>query len=265
MIASYSDTGKGKQTIVFLHGLGLNRNIWNPSITLLAQTFRCVSIDLPGHGKSSDITTDGRMSSYVAELKKVIDHLQLKNFILCGHSMGGQIAVILALQISASIDKLVLVAPAGIETFSTSEALKLKAGTQHIYRNPISNEALKHVFPSVNSEKLELLMNEHLEQQHRNFERFSTLIYNSVCGMLDEPVFNYLPHLNMPVHVLYGTNDTAIPNRILHPQLNVADLAIAAKKQIPNCTTELITGFGHYLPVESPAIVARANNIWSDL
>ncbi len=261
MIPSFTDIGKGKQTIVFLHGLGLNRNIWNPVMSQLDTQFRCVAIDLPGHGESVNITTDGKMSSYVAEVRKVIDHLQLKNFILCGHSMGGQIAIILALQISASVEKLVLVASAGIETFSPTEAVKLKAGTQHIYRNPISTEALKHVFPVLKSDLLELLMNEHIVQQQKNFERFSSLIFNSVCGMLDEPVFNYLPHLNMPVHVMYGTNDTAIPNRILHPQMIVAELAAAAKNQIPHCTTELITGCGHYLQVENAGAVAQSIKI----
>lgn len=258
MIASFTDTGKGKQTIVFLHGLGLNRNIWNAVISELSSQFRCISIDLPGHGKSSDITTDGRMSSYVAEVRHVIEHLSLKNFIVCGHSMGGQIGIILSLQLSASVERLVLIAAAGIETFTPAEALKLKAGTQHIYRNPISTEALQHVFPLVNNEKLDVLMNEHLVQQQRNFERFSSLIYNSVCGMLDEPVFNYLPHLTMPVHVVYGTNDTAIPNRILHPQLTVTQLIQNASSQIPNCTTQIIQGCGHYLPVENPSIVAAA-------
>ncbi|MCK6640337.1 MAG: alpha/beta hydrolase [Bacteroidia bacterium] len=256
MIASFTDTGKGKQTIVFLHGLGLNRNIWNAVISELSSQFRCISIDLPGHGKSSDITTDGRMSSYVAEVRKVIEHLSLKNFIVCGHSMGGQIGIILSLQLSASVERLILIAAAGIETFTPAEALKLKAATQHIYRNPISTEALKHVFPLVNNEKLDVLINEHLVQQQRNFERFSSLIYNSVCGMLDEPVFNYLPHLTMPVHVLYGTNDTAIPNRILHPQQTVTQIAKDAAARIPNCTTQIVQGCGHYLPVENPTIVA---------
>ncbi|MFM2017939.1 MAG: hypothetical protein RL007_1595 [Bacteroidota bacterium] len=264
MIASFSDSGKGKQTIVFIHGLGLNRNIWNAVISELSEQYRCISIDLPGHGKSSDITTDGRMSSYVAEVRKVIDHLSLKNFMVCGHSMGGQIAIILSLQLSASIERLILVAAAGIETFTPEESLKLKAATQHIYRNPISTEALKHVFPLVNNEKLELLMNEHLVQQQRNFERFSSLIYNSVCGMLDEPVFNYLPHLTMPVHLVYGTNDTAIPNRILHSQLTVTQLAQDAVAKIPHCTTQITPGYGHYLPVENPTIIATAIKKMSD-
>lgn len=258
MIASFSDTGKGKQTIVFLHGLGLNRNIWNPVISELSNEFRCISIDLPGHGQSTDIITDGRMSSYAAEVRKVIDHLALKNFILCGHSLGGQISIILSLQLSASVERLILVASAGIETFTPEEAAKLKAATQHIYRNPIAAEALKHAFPMLSNEKLELLMFEHINQQQQNFTRFSNLICNSVSGMLDEPVFNYLPHLTMPVHLIYGTNDTAIPNRILHPQLTVTQLAQNAATQIPNCTTQIVQGSGHYLPVENPTSVAQA-------
>ena len=264
MIASFSDTGKGKQTIVFLHGLGLNRNIWNAVISELSHQFRCISIDLPGHGKSTDIITDGKMSSYAAEVRKVIDHLALRNFILCGHSLGGQISIILSLQLSASVERLILVASAGLETFTPEEATKLKAATQHIYRNPIAAEALKHAFPLLSKEKLELLMFEYITQQQQNFARFSNLICNSVCGMLEEPVFNYLPHLTMPVHLIYGTNDTAIPNRILHPQLTVTQLAQSASSQIPRSTTQIIPGCGHYLPVENPTIIATAIKKMSD-
>lgn len=264
MIASFSDTVKGKQTIVFLHGLGLNRSIWNAVIAELSNQFRCISIDLPGHGKSTDILTDGRMSSYAAEVRKVVDHLALKNFILCGHSLGGQISIILSLQLSASVERLILVASAGIETFTPEEAAKLKAATKHIYRNPIAAEALKHAFPMLSNEKLELLMFEHITQQQQNFTRFSNLICNSVCGMLDEPVFNYLPHLTMPVHLVYGNNDTAIPNRILHPQLTVTQLAQNAAGQIPHCTTQIVQGSGHYLPMENPTIIAAAIKKMSD-
>lgn len=243
---AFSDTGSGKP-LLFLHGLGLNKNFWASAIEQLSSTHRCLAVDLPGHGQSLDVICNGSMSVYAWHVRETIEKLHLQDVTLVGHSMGGQIAMILALQMPAVISKLVLVCPAGIETFTPDEREKMRAGATALWKNPVSEEFLQRVYAAGGNNSL---MSEHLEQQRNNFDDFSTMLLKSISGMLDEPVFPHLDKLTQPVLCLFGGMDTAIPNRFVHPQMNAQQLADAANSKIKNCDARIIPMAGHYLPVE---------------
>lgn len=249
-VLSYSDTGSG-QTILFLHGLGLNRNFWSSTISHLPSN-RCIAIDLPGHGESHHIATNGSMTAYVAAVRSIIEKLNLTEVTLVGHSMGGQIAIILALQMPSVISKLVLVCAAGIETFTTEEGDKLKAVTQQVYSNPIPDDVLNRTFYHANPEIRALLTHEHVVHQRGNFRHLSSLITSSVAGMLNEPVYPFLRLITQPTLVINGAMDTAIPNRWLHNQLTLMELQSIAKREIKKCETVIVPMAGHYLPVDTP-------------
>lgn len=251
----HSDVGSGP-TILFLHGLGLNRNFWSSTVTHLAPAHRCITIDLPGHGESEKIATNGSMTSYVAAVREVIEMLNLTDVTLVGHSMGGQIAMILSLQMPSAISKLVLVCAAGIETFTTEEAEKLKAITNQVYANPIADDVLSRTFYHANSEIRALLMHEHVIHQRGNFRHLSSLITSSVAGMLNEPVFPFLKQITQPTLMINGAMDTSIPNRWLHPQLTLMELQATAKREIRSCETVVFPMAGHYLAVDAPEPLA---------
>lgn len=252
---THTDTGSGS-TIVFLHGLGLNRNFWSSTIAEL-HSHRCIAIDLPGHGESHSVATNGSMTSYVAAVRGVMEKLNLTEITLVGHSMGGQIAMILALQMPSVISKLVLVCAAGIETFATDEAEKLKSITNQVYANPISDDVLNRTFYHADAEIRALLMHEHVVHQRGNFRHLSGLITSSVAGMLNEAVFPFLKQITQPVLMINGAMDTAIPNRWLHPQLTLMELQSNAKKEIKNCATVIFPMAGHYLAVDQPNDLAQ--------
>jgi pimeloyl-ACP methyl ester carboxylesterase len=253
---SHSDSGSGS-TILFLHGLGLNRNFWSSTITHLTPTHRCIAIDLPGHGESRSEICNGSMTAYAAAVRAVIEQKQLSNITLVGHSMGGQIGIILALQMPSVISKLVLVCAAGIETFTAEEAEKLKATTNAVYANPISDDVVSRSFFHVNPEIKEMLKHEHVVQQKDNFAQLATLVTSSVAGMLNEPVYPFLKQIKQPTLVINGAMDSAIPNRWLHPQLTLMELQSNAKKEIKNCEAVIFPMAGHYLPVDQPADLAH--------
>jgi len=247
---AYSDTNSAKPTLLFIHGLGLNKNIWNSTIQLLSPHFRCIAIDLPGHGESRATSASGRMSDYAASVREFITKMNLHDLTLVGHSMGGQIAIILSLQMSATVTKLILVATAGIESFTKEEGEKLKNGTRAIYANPLTDELLERTFFHARPEIKSLLMQEHLVQKRENFKKLSALITSSVEGMLDEPVVDYLDKIAQPVLCIYGQLDAAIPNRWLHPQQSVQDILQVASSKFSTCATVLFPFSGHYLPVD---------------
>ncbi len=93
---SYFDVGEGKKTILLIHGFGEDHNIWKNQIEFLATNYRVIAPNLPGvqckpltlhHSQAPNI----RM--YVEVLHELMHHLQIEQYHLVGHSMGGYIGL----------------------------------------------------------------------------------------------------------------------------------------------------------------------------
>ena len=89
----YSDLGEGGDTIVLLHGYLESSDIWNGFAKKLAQKFRVISVDLPGHGNSTVYGECHSMEFLATMLKGLLDTLNIKRIFLTGHSLGGYISL----------------------------------------------------------------------------------------------------------------------------------------------------------------------------
>lgn len=102
-------------TLVLLHGSNASLHTWEPLVNRLMDTYRIVTIDLPGHGltgptPSEDYTLKG-MASMV---KEVVNHVGFKTFVLGGNSMGGAVSLTYALEYPADVDRLILIDSSGV-------------------------------------------------------------------------------------------------------------------------------------------------------
>lgn len=93
--------------MVLLHALGEQAASWDDVAPGLAKQFRVVTLDLRGHGASD------RPGTYSFELLRddvigVLDHLDLRDIVLIGHSMGGAVAYLLAQAQPGRIARLVV-------------------------------------------------------------------------------------------------------------------------------------------------------------
>lgn len=86
---NYEISGNGPENLVLLHGFMENLLIWDDMEQYLSKKFRLIKIDLPGHGRSDIYGEVHTMELMVEKVKEVTDKLQLENFHLLGHSMGG--------------------------------------------------------------------------------------------------------------------------------------------------------------------------------
>lgn len=91
--------------LVMLHGWAMHSGIWSSVQAQLSSKFRLHLIDLPGHGHNTAIPAFS-----LEEMVKVIAANLPSSCILCGWSLGGQVAIKLALGLPKQINKLVLVA-----------------------------------------------------------------------------------------------------------------------------------------------------------
>ena len=85
----YEDHGSG-QPVVLIHGYPLSGASWEKQVpALLNAGHRVVTYDRRGFGRSSQPTTGYNYDTFAEDLRKVIQHLELRDFALVGFSMGG--------------------------------------------------------------------------------------------------------------------------------------------------------------------------------
>lgn len=82
----------GKPVIVFINSLGSDFRIWDDVIATLGENYGSLTYDKRGHGLSDTGTTPYAISDLSADLAGLMDHLGLSGAIVCGLSVGGQIA-----------------------------------------------------------------------------------------------------------------------------------------------------------------------------
>ncbi|WP_374951207.1 alpha/beta fold hydrolase [Mucilaginibacter sp.] len=87
----YTDTGSGDTTLLFVHGWAINKTYWDSQVAHFKNRYRVVAIDLPGYGKSGRNRKVFNTAAFGQDIKNVIAQLHLKNVVLVGHSMAGDI------------------------------------------------------------------------------------------------------------------------------------------------------------------------------
>lgn len=89
----YEEHGAG-QPLLFLHGLTFDRSVWRPIINRLDDRFRCIAIDLPGHGDSPG---PARPLDEIADgIHTLIEQLDARGAVIIGHSIAANIASLYA-------------------------------------------------------------------------------------------------------------------------------------------------------------------------
>jgi pimeloyl-ACP methyl ester carboxylesterase len=258
---AYTDQGAGPTTIVFVHGLGSYLPAWKKNLDGLRGQYRCIALDLPGYGKSSKGDYDGSMGFYAGVVREFVRKLNLKKVVLAGHSMGGQIAVLAALQEPALVEKLVLISPAGLETFTEAQRELLRRA---VTPEAVCNTTEEQVRANLAQNFYELPADAHFMIDDRlamraaeDFPRYCRIIPQNIRGMVDEPVFERLPQLRQPALVVFGENDNLIPNRYLNPGAT-ADVMRRGADRLPQATVVAVARAGHFVQWEKAAEVNEA-------
>ena len=115
-LIAVDETGEGPP-LVLLHGLGATRRIWSLVTQPLAHDRRVITLDLPGFGESAPVGTGFDLGEVSDRLARALAAHHVKApFDLVGHSLGGAVALTLAANRPRLIRRLVLVAPAGLQS-----------------------------------------------------------------------------------------------------------------------------------------------------
>ncbi|MGO4107046.1 alpha/beta fold hydrolase [Paenibacillus sp. YAF4_2] len=98
------------ETIVFIHDLGHNQDIWEPILPFIQQHYRVVVLDLRGHGRTERGTELLSWDLFIQDLFQFIIKVELGAVHLMGHGFGATLAVKFSLQHADLVKSLVLLA-----------------------------------------------------------------------------------------------------------------------------------------------------------
>ncbi len=254
----YTDQGNSKQTIIFIHGLASYIPAWKKNIEDLKTSYRCIAIDLPGYGRSSKGNYDVSMDFFADAISDFCQKLNIQKVILAGHSMGGQISIATALKYPDLVDKLILIAPAGFETFNK--------GQRQWFRDAMTVDGVRlttveqiHVNYAYNfydmPKDAQFMIDDRIAiRSAMDFTDYCYHITQGVKAMVDSPVFDFLPSVRQKTLCVFGTNDNLIPNRYLNGGFTEKYAKMGAEK-MPDCTLHMLNKAGHFVMFEKPAEV----------
>jgi 3-oxoadipate enol-lactonase len=87
------EAGNGGVPIVFLHGVGSDKSVWEPQLAHFSRTRRTVAFDYPGYGDSEPAAEGTSRDDYAAAIFAGMDALGIERVHVCGLSLGGVVAI----------------------------------------------------------------------------------------------------------------------------------------------------------------------------
>ncbi|MCB1420505.1 MAG: alpha/beta hydrolase [Notoacmeibacter sp.] len=253
------EQGEGP-AILFVHGLGGNLHHFDiPLWASMGTGYRLVAADRRGSGYSEHHWgDDGRLTTHASDLVALMDALGIEKAVLCGHSLGGAVALATALDHPSRVAGLALLAPL------TAHAAHLPAAFRPLYipnasvRRFIANtyavpasvrtakETLDFVFgPQQPPDDFAIAGKALVGLRPSHFDATSTDLVH-VSRDLPSLEKRY-GEIAVPSGVLFGTED-----RVVDPMANGTALA----GRIPGIDIELLEGVGHMPQYAEPQRVA---------
>ena len=154
---------KDNTPLVFIHGVGLDHQMWKPQIENLNE-FSTITYDLLGHGKTPCKKEKLSLGDFSNQLNEILEHLNIDKIHLIGFSLGSLIALDFASKSGNKIDKLILIGTT-YKRSSEERSLVLDRYNQAKLNKPISKQALKRWFTD-----------EYLEKNPKTYNLFMNIL-----------------------------------------------------------------------------------------
>lgn len=101
------DGDENSPTIVLVNSLGADLRMWNPQVDALSRSFRILRYDIRGHGQSGVSDEEVTIERLGLDLMDLLDELSIRSVHICGLSLGGMIALWLAVHHPERIERAV--------------------------------------------------------------------------------------------------------------------------------------------------------------
>ena len=233
---AYYEKGSGENTLLFIHGYGCNSKYWWAQLGSFSDDYRVISIDIAGHGESGRNRDDYSMGKFGDDVVAVMNHANVEQAFLIGHSMGGPVAIEAAVKLNNRVKAII-----GVDTFHNiargpaSPFLRLVINTMFRIRQDSSTEdAVEKQFREDANQILKDWVSNKAETTDARASRGSL---SSIISM-DYP--SQLQKIDIPILTL---------NSKFWMETNLD----GGKKEYPGYEVDFVDGVGHYVMMEKPS------------
>jgi pimeloyl-ACP methyl ester carboxylesterase len=222
--------GGAGEPLLYLHGAS-GAPVIMPFMEKLAQRFDVLVPEHPGYGLSAEPEWLENIHDMAYFYLDFLKELGLKNTVIVGSSMGGWIALEMAVRDTSRIKSLVLVSPAGIATPGVQPA--------DIFLMP-PEEVIKSLFFDEKLAQARLAQPEDVDVSLKN--RYTTARLAWEPRLHDPCLPKWLHRIDVPVKIIWGRHDRILP------------VAIAAelKRLLPRAELHIVENAGHLPQAEKP-------------
>lgn len=233
-----------RPSLIFLHFWGGSSRTYAAVISHLSPNFHCIAVDFRGWGSSTGPKEPESYSIHqlATDIETLIPKLNIQDFILIGHSMGGKVSQLIAgRNLVSGLKGVVLIAPAPPIPFDLPADMKEQQLTAYssagsaefVARNVLSASKLS-------DETVSILVEDMLKGN--NFAKAAWPEY-----AMGEDVAEQASRINVPVLVIGGGKDVVEPVERLRKEV---------LERVRGVELVVIEESGHLLPVEASALVA---------
>jgi non-heme chloroperoxidase len=244
----YKDWGSG-QPIVFSHGWPLSADAWESQMLFLADHgYRCIAHDRRGHGRSSQPWNGNDMDTYADDLAELLEHLDLNNATLIGHSTGGgEVARYIGRHSVARVAKAALISavpPLMLKTDNNPDGLPIEvfdglrtgslANRAQLYQDLASGPFFGFNRPGakISQGLIDSFWFQGMQAGHKN-------TFDCIKAFSETDFTEDLKKIDVPTLIVHGDDDQIVP---------IKAAAIAAAKLVKKATLKVYPGAPHGLP-----------------
>lgn len=219
-----------RETLLFIHGAGGSSFLWRAQFDFFRQEYQIILLDLPGHGGSGG-EGENSIDAYRDFVREFLDIFPLRSVWVIGHSMGGAIAMSLALKDPGRFSGLILVgtgaklgvAPLIFQALEGDFEIAVKQSVQFSFAKNTSRE----------------LMDAHIKEMLKTSPKVVINDFRA-CDKFD--IREELPGIELPTLIVCGDEDQLTPPRYSE----------YLRDRIKNSWLNIINGAGHMVAAEKP-------------
>lgn len=235
---------EGATPILLHHGYTASRVNWMPVAQRLERGHRVLLMECRGTGESEHTQGGYNLEQYADDVVGLLDHLGIERVIFAGHSMGGGIGYVLALDHVTRIERLVLMAPISADGFRDADPAPREARRQLRKQNDRAALRAQYVAGSV---RRDVETDAWIDSRVEHVLGVSDGHYDGgIVAMRNLDVGGRLHEITMPTLMIAGAADGLL-------MANLQDF-----QRLPNATLHVFSRAGHEVAIHEPDGVARA-------